>query len=313
MADFTQQMGNMSMSEMQLLYEVGVPYFCHDLPSFGVPQIVVVMWLLLRHAMIIFTRMPEAAGKAEYKQLLYEGRAALFAYAATAEHYHSQVENGVSQFKFTWKLHVSVAHLAHMMQDSGHAVQANDTWVERMMRHKASRSIKCVAYLLCFAICYSHTLLLPLHDTLYTCVLMQDLCRDRATANTEDAIMNAHQDNHSGKAMEVVLAHAQQQGAVFLPALPLIPTLQDIKGMSREARAQEAGTSTKRRRAIWDDREADEHTSFLGNGSAMRNGTTEATTIYNAVGFFMYTQCRANPSGEWPAVLCARLHLLTVA
>jgi hypothetical protein len=83
--------------------------------------------------------------------------------------------------------------------------------------------------------------------------------------------------------------------------------------MSREARAQEAGTSTKRRRAIWDDREADEHTSFLGNGSAMRNGTTEATTIYNAVGFFMYTQCRANPSGEWPAVLCARLHLLTVA
>jgi hypothetical protein len=174
MADFTQQMGNMSMSEMQLLYEVGVPYFCHDLPSFGVPQIVVVMWLLLRHAMIIFTRMPEAAGRAEYKQLLYEGRAALFAYAATAEHYHSQVENGVSQFKFTWKLHVSVAHLAHMMQDSGHAVQANDTWVERMMRHKASRSIKCVAYLLCFAICYSHTLLLPLHDTLYTCVLMQD-------------------------------------------------------------------------------------------------------------------------------------------
>jgi hypothetical protein len=74
-----------------------------------------------------------------------------------------------------------------------------------------------------------------------------DLCRDRATANTEDAIMNAHQDNHSGKAMEVVLAHAQQQGAVFLPALPLIPTLQDIKGMSREARAQEAGTSTRRR------------------------------------------------------------------
>jgi hypothetical protein len=37
MADFTQQMGNMTMSEMQLLFEVGVPYLCHDLCSFGVP------------------------------------------------------------------------------------------------------------------------------------------------------------------------------------------------------------------------------------------------------------------------------------
>jgi hypothetical protein len=145
MADFTQQMGNMTMSEMQLLFEVGVPYLCHDLCSFGVPQMVVVMWLLLRHGMIIFTRMPDAIDKATYKQLLYEGRAALFAYAATAEYFHSQVDNGVSQFKFTWKLHVCVAHLAPMMLDSGHAVQANDTWVERLMRHKASRSIKCVA------------------------------------------------------------------------------------------------------------------------------------------------------------------------
>jgi hypothetical protein len=104
---------------------------------------VVVMWLLLRHGMILFTRMPEAANKMEYKQLLYEARAALFAYAAAAEYYHSQVDNGISQFKFTWKLHVSVGHLAHMMLDSGHAVQANDTWVERLMRHKASQSIKC--------------------------------------------------------------------------------------------------------------------------------------------------------------------------
>jgi hypothetical protein len=148
MADFTQQMGNMTMSEMQLLYEVGVPYLCHDLASFGVPQVVVTMWLLLRHGMIIFTRMPEAADRAEYKQLLYEGRAALFAYAATAEYYHSQVDNGISQFKFTWKLHVSVAHLSHMMLDTGHGVQANDTWVERIMRHKASRSVKYGACLL---------------------------------------------------------------------------------------------------------------------------------------------------------------------
>jgi hypothetical protein len=143
MVDFTQQLGAMTMSEMQLLFEVGVPYFCHDLAAFGVPQMVVVMWLLLRHGMILFTRMPEAANKMEYKQLLYEARAALFAYIAAAEYYHSQVDNGISQFKFTWKLHVSVGHLAHMMLDSGHAVQANDTWVERLMRHKASQSIKC--------------------------------------------------------------------------------------------------------------------------------------------------------------------------
>jgi hypothetical protein len=143
MVDFTAYSNSMSMSEMQLLYEVGVPYMCHDLAAFGVPQMVVVMWLLLRHGMIIFTRLPEETSKEDYKQLLYEGRAALFAYAAIAEFFHSRDPSHISQFKFTWKLHVSVSHLAQLMLDYGHAVQANDSWVERLLRHKASTSIKC--------------------------------------------------------------------------------------------------------------------------------------------------------------------------
>jgi hypothetical protein len=55
-------------------------------------------------------------------------------------------EAGVSQFSFTWKLHVSACHLAQMMLDIGHGMQANDTWVERIMLQKASQSIKCATF-----------------------------------------------------------------------------------------------------------------------------------------------------------------------
>jgi hypothetical protein len=145
MVDFTQHLGNMSMSEMQLLYEVGVPYFCHDLACFGVPQEVVVMWLLLRHGMLLLTRVTEADNPRAYRQQLQEARACLFAYAATAEHLHSTRPDDPSlrQFKFTWKLHVSVCHLHNQAIDTGHAQQSSDCWVERMMRHKACRICKC--------------------------------------------------------------------------------------------------------------------------------------------------------------------------
>jgi hypothetical protein len=150
MVDFTAHLGSMSMSEMQLLYEVGVPYFCHDLASFGVPQEVVVMWLLLRHGMMLLTRVmgDSAEDAVEYTAQVREARACLFAFAATAEHLHSTQENretdpGLSQFKFTWKLHASVCHLCGQAFDSGHAQQSSDCWVERLMRHKACQICKC--------------------------------------------------------------------------------------------------------------------------------------------------------------------------
>jgi hypothetical protein len=120
--------------------------------------------------------------------------------------------------------------------------------------------------------------------------------------------------------MEVVLAHAQQQGAEFPAELPLIPTLQDIKRLiSRDASAQAEGTANRQppRRSIWDAQEEGEFTYFEGKGRQMKNGDDEAIEVYNAVGFFMYTQCRDNQNGEWPAVLRASpamlLLLLTVS
>jgi hypothetical protein len=143
MVDFVKLSGKMIASEFQLVYEVGVPYYCHDLEAFGLPPIVNAMWLLLRHGMIIMTRVPEVEDYKAYKDLLLEGRAALYAYATIAEYIHTTVENGLNQFSFTWKLHVAVCHLAHTMLESGHGVQGNEWWIERYLRHKASTCIKC--------------------------------------------------------------------------------------------------------------------------------------------------------------------------
>lgn len=144
MVDFTQYVGSMSMSEIQLLYEVGVPYICHDLRDFGVPAAVVVMWLLLRHGMMVFTRLQPCHSKAEYEAYLNSGRSALLAYAALAEYFHANTDNraGISQFSFTWKLHIAVAHFVDQCLGSGHPIQSNDMWVERMMRHKACTVVK---------------------------------------------------------------------------------------------------------------------------------------------------------------------------
>jgi hypothetical protein len=113
--------------------------------------------------------------------------------------------------------------------------------------------------------------------------------------------------------MEVVLAHAQQQGAVFSEDLPLIPTLHDVKRLqSRAARdegAAQGGAACNRRvrKSIMDHSEAGEFTCFQGKGKDMYNSSPVACAVYNAVGFFLYTQCRANATAEWPAVLCACL------
>jgi hypothetical protein len=114
--------------------------------------------------------------------------------------------------------------------------------------------------------------------------------------------------------MEVVMAHAQQQGAVFPAGLPLIPTLHDIKGLlTQEASAPRPGTSRRAPpRSIRDAQEEGEFTYFEGKGRDMRNGADEATDVYNAVGFFLYTQCSSNPTGVWPTVLCASLGVVVI-
>jgi hypothetical protein len=61
---------------------------------------------------------------------------------------HSTQENrekdpGLSQFKFTWKLHAAVCHLCDQALNSGHAQQSSDCWVERLMRQQACQICKC--------------------------------------------------------------------------------------------------------------------------------------------------------------------------
>jgi hypothetical protein len=146
MVDFTAHLGNMSMSEMQLLWEVGVPYLVHDLPAFGVHRAVGVMMLLLRHGMMCFTRlMYQGQGAEGYRRQLQLGAACVFAYGAIAEYFHRKVENGISQFPFTWKLH-KLQHMKDQLLARGFTTESSDAWVERLMRHKASMILKCDTY-----------------------------------------------------------------------------------------------------------------------------------------------------------------------
>jgi hypothetical protein len=142
MVDFTTHLGRMTMSEMQLLFEVGVPYLVHDLAHFGVDQAILAMLLLLRHGMLCFTRLT-CSTEEEYHAQLKIGQACIFAYGAIAEFFHSKVQNGHSQFPFTWKLH-KLQHLGEQLLARGFTTESSDAWVERLMRHKASMIIKYV-------------------------------------------------------------------------------------------------------------------------------------------------------------------------
>jgi hypothetical protein len=142
MVDFTTHLGRMTMSEMQLLFEVGVPYLVHDLVHFGVDPAILAMLLLLRHGMMCFTRLLCHTAD-EYTAQLKTGQACLFAYGAIAEYFHSQHDNGHSQFPFTWKLH-KLQHMAEQLLARGFTTESSDAWVERAMRQQASMIIKCV-------------------------------------------------------------------------------------------------------------------------------------------------------------------------
>jgi len=104
------------------------------------------MWLCLRHGMMQYTRlfMEDMGSHEEYQAQLYDGHAALVA-AATIEYFHttSDIPDALEQFKFTWKLHVSCAHMHEQIFDVGHPIQASDMWVEQLMRTGATKVVKC--------------------------------------------------------------------------------------------------------------------------------------------------------------------------
>jgi hypothetical protein len=143
------------------------------------------------------------------------------------------------------------------------------------------------------------------------CYHMWCMRRDRASKNTENAIQSAHEDNHSAKAMEVVLCHARDKGVAFCPDLPLVPTLQEVKEyMSRATRdgvhvpaAGGVAHPGRGRGKFTDSPECGERTFFMGKGQALGVASHDGVAARNAVGFFMYTHCAKNPRGEWPHVL----------
>jgi hypothetical protein len=134
--------------------------------------------------------------------------------------------------------------------------------------------------------------------------------RDRASKDTENAIQLAHEDNHGAKAAEVLLSHARGQGVTFCAGIPLVPSLQDVKNMlSRDTRAVAHGQPARRQQGLTDLPCKGESTFFLGKGRRVRPGSAEGATVFNALGFFMLTQCADNGRGEWPSKLCTLRHI----
>jgi hypothetical protein len=141
------------------------------------------------------------------------------------------------------------------------------------------------------------------------------MCRDRASRNTENAIQQAHEDNHSGKAMEVLLRQAKDQGTAFCEGLPLRPSLDDvtkylIQGQRRDAELAAAAdgvpvAARRVRKTILDTRERGEGTFFLGLGNVMRPSDRASLPAMNAIGFFLYTRCEGNHTEAWPATMGA--------
>ena len=276
MCDWINQRGNMSMHEMMLLYEVGVPYLCHGLLDFGVDAAAIAMWLLLRHGCLRFTRGPIGLTHEEYLQHLREGEQAFLLYAAIAQHFHHGTHTGPNQFRFTWKLHQCCAHMRQTLLNMGHALQSSDMWVERLMRQKACR-----------------------------------LCKQKATRWPEFTIAAGHTDNYARLAMEVLMWQAKQQHPEYLdPNLPLLPSIYDLKQMlaeeARRHQAAQGGRPRARPDPIKDLITAEEDTVFKGNGSRLNPGVdANSDDILSAIGFFLYTQCPANVRGEWPPQTCA--------
>jgi hypothetical protein len=135
------------------------------------------------------------------------------------------------------------------------------------------------------------------------------MCRDRASKDTENAIQLAHEDNQSGKAVEVLLSKAKATGAQFCADLPLVPSLQEVKELlaklAKEAMAVVAGRAPRKARKLKDLPSQGDSTFFLGKGRAVGVGDKDCDDVFNAVGFFLFTHCAGNARGEWPATVGA--------
>jgi hypothetical protein len=139
------------------------------------------------------------------------------------------------------------------------------------------------------------------------CYWGNNACRDRAAKDTENAIQQSHEDNHSGKAMEVLLTQAKDKGTHFCEGIPLVPTLEEVSKMQGLAAAIDAGKPARRARPdVLHDHAQGDDTFFLGKGQALRRSHGETMPAMNAVGFFLYTQCDGNTGDKWPATMGAR-------
>lgn len=54
--EFLEHLNLLTISEMQLIYEVGVPYLLHDLNVFGVPDELVLLWCAFSNLLLSLSK-----------------------------------------------------------------------------------------------------------------------------------------------------------------------------------------------------------------------------------------------------------------
>jgi len=165
--------------------------------------------------------------------------------------------------------------------------------------------------------------------------------------NTENAIQGAHEDNFSAKAVSVLLHREKDKGQQLHAELPLQISLQDVRQYvsthasgcptvqpldpvgegggpqaaagndnvgAVQAASPTAGpkkTRYRKKRPVKpkiDEPDNDEDTRLLGKRTALLASNSKPVDVHNAVGFFLYTQCRNNTLGHWPETLGATPH-----
>lgn len=119
--------------------------------------------------------------------------------------------------------------------------------------------------------------------------------------------MEAHLDNHGMLAMEVLMTEAVDGGEVaHIEELGLLPTLETVKAYLAGVRAAESAGTRTRKSPTTDTPSPTDHTLFQGIGTTVSKYTSgKAQRAANALGFFLYTQCKGNVRGEWPPTTCA--------
>lgn len=173
LVNFVEHLSAMTIAEMQLLFEVAMPYLLHDMAKLGVPEEVVLMlyvlvlWeagvvrdrhpshpshpspppdfslvcrLLMRHAFMKLTRVVDEETEQEYRHSMGEARAAMFACMCIAQ---QLCDGDYRVYGMTFKGHCICAHAVAHAESRGHATMFNDMWVERMLRAYGVRYVRC--------------------------------------------------------------------------------------------------------------------------------------------------------------------------